>query len=273
MYALYAFARISDDLSDSLEATDERQATIERLVDWKSQTESVEDSHFRSPSSIAAYESLWPALRHSIAEFSIPVRLLVDIVDGVAMDQTQNKIQDWEQLRRYCYHVASAVGLACTYIWRSEPHVPEDSAIECGIAFQLTNILRDIAEDAQLGRIYVPLEMLQAYSIDEESWLSGHPDGQWRDAVDALAQRAFELYDRGWPTIRYLSDDSQRMFSLIWRTYRCLLERVVEQKESLWDGQRIALAPRQKLSLASSHFIGPWYKRLKDPIAIQGLGG
>ncbi len=279
MCALYAFARVTDDIGDSTEPADVRRANLQN---WRSELFSQVHSAMKEPSTpvqlvdtqrcalLSENELLWPALVGSVLRFQIPIELLNAIIDGVAMDIDYRHMQTWDELDKYCYHVASAVGLACTHIWSvpgsSPPQdIPREGAIDCGIAFQLTNILRDIAEDARMGRIYLPLEALEQFEIDPAQWLCGRPNGNWRGLLEHTAQRAQQLYTSGWPTIHSLTPQSQRMFSLMWRSYRGLLEQVVAQKDQLWVGRKIRLRKRQRLSLFTSHFISPVYLRLPAP--------
>ncbi len=295
MFALYAFARITDDLGDSPQPPEKRAAQIacwRRLLAENCGSSSPQQLSEASatqvpiaPPTDLAQIPLWPALRDAVARYEIPVRLLEDIVLGVSMDIEQRQPADWLELRHYCYHVASAVGLACTHIWRADRpsiqagHQLENplhvwpveskslvqSAIDCGLAFQLTNILRDVAEDARSGRIYLPRSDFHDYNIDREQWLAGQPNGEWDALLDHTANRARELYASGWNTIEDLTPASQRMFSLMWRSYRCLLESVVQNKQRLWAGKKIRLPQRQRIRLLTSHFLMPIDTRLQSP--------
>ncbi|MFK7736593.1 MAG: phytoene/squalene synthase family protein [Pirellulaceae bacterium] len=274
MYALYAFSRISDDLSDDWDLAEIAKTNAEartRLKQWQTLLHSQCDeassslSSGRSGDLLREYDSLWPALADAVQRFEIPVQHLNEIVQGVAMDLDQLEILTWGDLRRYCYHVASAVGLACLHIWRASKELPKQPAIDCGYAFQWTNILRDIQEDAAMGRIYLPQELFDEFSIDRQRWLEGQPTGDWQDAIREVASQAFELYDRGWEVIDYLSPDSRRMFSLMWRTYRALLEEVSREPQRLWLEPKVGLRRGRKLRLAAFHFVPALYRRLPSP--------
>lgn len=294
MSALYAFARITDDLGDSGEPINVRAAKLahwRRLLwlhcagdDAKSRLgESCDDkSGTRIGEPCDDGPTIWPAVRDCVSQFGVPVRLLDDIVAGVCMDLESQQPSDWLELQRYCYHVASSVGLCCTHIWQAEENGQEESrrpsglavhvaqsAIDCGLAFQLTNILRDIAEDARNGRIYIPQTLFASYDVDREEWLAGQPVGQWEAMLDELAERARLLYIAGWPTIDALTPRSQRMFSLMWRGYRSLLERIAVNKSSLWGNRRVRLSQRQRFGLLTTHFCSPIYARLSPPHQCQ----
>lgn len=313
MSALYAFARITDDLGDAERRPELRHADLaawqQQLYQWLPQSRSLgtlttagvfdmspnwaaapwitdqrsncgtlENNGIKicglstdccalpsrnsdlladngNSRSLSQYDLLWPALVESVHRFGIPPQLLEKIILGVAMDLKVVRLQDWEDLRNYCLHVASAVGLACTYIWRSGDEIPVQPAIDCGLAFQLTNILRDVGEDARAGRVYLPASRLEAHGICSSDWLRGCPGGRWSLLIEEVAAEAQRLYASGWDTIHGLTPRSQRMFSLIWHSYRGLLERVVRHKDKLWSEQRIRLPPHQRLWLFTTHLL------------------
>lgn len=267
MYALYAFARLSDDLADGPGTPDERR---EKLASWSSQlTIGMQTEHDCRDLQISAGDSIWPALRDTAMRFSIPVQLLEEIVAGVSYDIDQQQPADWDELQDYCYHVASTIGLACVQIWRNETSEPKpnQNAIDCGIAFQLTNILRDIAEDAKAGRIYLPKSSFEKYGVDVERWLSGAPPAGWEPMIDEYVDLAYQHYDQGWSVIDGLTPRGQRMFSLMWRSYRALLDEVVANRGRLWQASKTRLTTKRKLSLYASHYLPPLYLRLPVPCA------
>ncbi|MEZ6074990.1 MAG: phytoene/squalene synthase family protein [Pirellulaceae bacterium] len=162
------------------------------------------------------FTSLWPALSNCVQRYQIPVQLLDDIIAGVSMDVQHRQPTDWNELRHYCYHVAAAVGLACTHIWRNAERtseIPTQAASDCGFAFQLTNILRDIGEDARAGRIYIPQAMFDEYSVDRDAWLTCQPSGNWQAMLEEIAEHANKLYLAGWPTIHILSPQQAHVFA------------------------------------------------------------
>lgn len=303
MHALYAFARITDDLGDSFSPSDER---LRQLAFWQELLSQQSDPQRclglanserclpvsvpvnmpvrgKATSRSAMHDSLhlgsladlplWPALADAIATYQIPRTLLEAIIQGVTMDVQHQQPRDWLELQDYCYHVASAVGLACTYIWRpqlvagSEAISPslEQAAIDCGMAFQLTNILRDIAEDARVGRVYLPKTYFARYNVNRSQWLAARPSGQWEALIDEVAELARQRYTSGWRTIYGLSPSSQRMFSLMWRSYRGLLESVVADKPRLWSARRVRLSKRKRISLLTTHLLTPITTRLPMP--------
>lgn len=251
MYALYAFARITDDLGDSTEPVELRR---EQLLQWGTRTaiELADSASIPAAAPVlAAYENLWPALKSSADRFGMPAEHFDELIQGVMLDLEHKQPGDWQATENYCYHVATTVGLLCTYIWRDDPQATPDRELahHCGIAFQLTNILRDVAEDAALGRIYLPAEEFERFGVDAQAWLRGQPAGPWQDMISSVAVRAHAAYDAGWDVSRQLSPRSKKMFELMWHSYRQLLSNVEANKEHLWDAKRTRLTRLQKLRL------------------------
>ena len=278
MCALYAFARLTDDLGDSPHPAAVRAAN---LAAWRGQLW----QHCQPESSPAAVDAgpqpqvdIWPAVHDAMLGYQIPIQWLDEIIEGVSMDLYPRQPANWSEVDRYCYHVASTVGLACGHIWRSDSRAtllaPTDghtaspvrqAAIDCGIAFQLTNILRDIAEDARQGRIYLPQSLFDEFGMNATDWLAGRPHGAWETMLDAVVHRAREHYQSGWRIFESLTPDSQRMFSLMWRSYRGLLERVALHKSRLWGHNRLRLPASRRLRLLTTHLVSPIFARLAPP--------
>lgn len=285
MYALYAFARITDDLGDNPSPAADR---LRLLNAWQEQLESLTDGDAdghadgnttnnnaianasalanvetrtaQACSDLRGFEPLWQPLAATLRQYSIPLELLTAVVEGVRRDVYPRPPADWNELEDYCYHVASAVGLACVHIWKipnTEQELPRQAAIDCGVAFQLTNILRDVADDARQGRLYLPLSELERHGVSPTACLAGHPDGDWCNLIASVAERAEQYYQQGWPTIHYLTPRSRRMFSLMWCSYRALLQRVVARRQLLWRGPRVRLTRVQQAYLLTRHMILP----------------
>ena len=167
MNALYAFNRITDDLGDdeSLPVEERR----EQLAAWR---ESVRAALAVVPTDAAltlnpqrsAFDRYLPAIADMVARYRVPHEYLFAVIDGVELDLQPVEVATFGELERYCYHVAGAVGLCCIHVWgfRDDPAVRQ-FAIDCGLALQLTNILRDLAEDADRGRVYLPREDLDRF--------------------------------------------------------------------------------------------------------------
>lgn len=278
MCALYAFARITDDIGDCRAPVPLkrnwllwwRQATAMNLIARGGESACLlppdpPDSATHWPLDLRrrAVEVL-PAVIDAVARFEIPSRFLLEIVDGVMADQRKTRFATYEQLEHYCYLVASAVGLACLHIWQFRPPLPTQAAIDCGLAFQLTNILRDIREDARRGRIYLPQQHWQQHGLCEDDLLQPRPDDRLKCLIRDEVGRAAKLYDSGWQVWDSQHPDGRPMFSMMWRTYRRLLTRIEADPCSV-TLRRIRLSRREQLGLASQHFIGPLFRRLPVP--------
>jgi phytoene synthase len=265
MAALYAFAKLVDDWGDSQASTSHSN----QAIDWhqwiNACCEPANDSSQRETFPIGNIPSdcrtIQLALSDTILRFAIPPQYLHEIVDGVTFDLTNPfSIADREQLDRYCYLVASAVGLACLSIWDGNQPEVHPAAIDCGRAFQLTNILRDVKEDRDRGRIYVPLDLLAAHDVDLELWRQGKPSGDWKSALQTMVEWARTGYRSGWRVQAALDSDGQRMFSLMWQTYHRLLERIASDLDAVWV-RRVRLTRLEKTTLYLQHALTPCYRR------------
>lgn len=282
MSALYAFARVTDDLGDC----DEPASLRRRWLDWWRQTTAMNligDANISirlaegyeelaadgAVDLIARATEIIPALRHAADRYSIPSRYLLEIIDGVLADQQKNRFDTFEQLEHYCYLVASAVGIACLHIWGFRSPLPMQAAVDCGLAFQLTNILRDVSEDAARGRIYLPRQHYEQHGLDEDDLLHPRRDARLRCLVLDEARRASELFDSGWRVWDSLEEPGRPMFSMMWRTYRTLLQRIADDPDAVVN-RRISLGVRERFGIVSKHFVGPLYRRL--PIPPDELG-
>ncbi len=275
MCALYAFSRVTDDMGDSDRPVEQR---TKRLKWWRTAVElnlaspsPDQPIHFGPlanepvPAEILRYANeILPAMRDTASQYQMPIRYLLEIIDGVLADQQKTRFDTFEQLEHYCYLVASSVGLACLHIWEYEGELPVQSAIDCGLAFQLTNILRDISEDAKRGRIYLPRQHYAAHGLCEDDLLVPRADDRLSHLIGDEIRRAEELYHSGWHVWNSLGDDGKPMFSMMWRTYRRLLNRIAEAPRAVANG-RVTLSHRERIGLVSQHFFTPLFRRLEVP--------
>jgi phytoene synthase len=278
MCALYAFARITDDIGDCEAPISLRK---EWLSWWRQATamnligetpvgrcrlpQGFPESTADWPVDLRARaEEILPAVADAVSRFEIPSRFLLEIIDGVLADQTKTRFDTYELLEHYCYLVASAVGLACLHIWQFRPPLPMRAAVDCGLAFQLTNILRDIREDAQRGRIYLPQQHWREHGLCEDDLLDPRPDDRLRCLISDEARRAAALFDSGWRVWDSLHPDGRPMFSMMWRTYRRILSHIEADPCSVLR-HRVRLSTSERLGLGSQHFIGPLFRRLPVP--------
>jgi phytoene synthase len=215
MQALYAFARRCDDVADSQEPLDHRRR---QLAAWR--------SDLRRALAGQADDPVLVALADTVSRFVVPQHLLWRILDGVEMDLQHRGYATWSDLRRYCEHVASAVGLACLAIWGCRDDEAILPAADCGVAFQLTNILRDLQEDGRRGRVYLPHEELSRFGVAPIDWLGSVGTPALEQHLRFQCQRARGLFEAGWRTQQYLDLAPKRVFSLMWNTYRAILAKI-----------------------------------------------
>ena len=228
MCALYAFLRHTDDLADEPASPA-----------WKA--EAIESWRLELDAALAGRESHWPglpALADTVARHGIPVQLLHEVIEGVSMDIEPRRYATFADLALYCRHVASAVGLCCLHIWgyRSNGGKAEELAEACGIALQLTNIIRDVRDDAASGRIYLPLEDLERFGVAPgELTASGPPGDSLRALLAFEADRALRYYDLALELTPLISSKGRPVFLTIVGTYRGLLEEIVTRDYNVLD--------------------------------------
>jgi phytoene synthase len=244
MEALYAFARHLDDVTDSEELLERKQLGLDF---WREELAAGLDGKLHGP--------VMPALADTVQRFQIPRKHLEQILDGVAMDLDHHGFETFDELRRYAEHVASAVGLACLAIWGCRDARACAAATDCGIAFQLTNILRDLSEDARLGRCYVPLEDLQRFGLSQDRFPPPLPLAS-EDRQEILELLKFEIertkgfYDSASTTADYLAGRPKKMFRLMHATYRGLLAKIEREPLAVLQ-RRIRLSRPHKAWLAA----------------------
>lgn len=214
--ALYAFMREVDDISDFPGEVEgkrlclaERRAAMDRALAGDFDANPV-----------------WPAFRHTVTHYGIPPRYLHDLISGAEMDLTVSSYETFERLREYCYRVAGTVGLCCLYVFGfDEPRAPE-LAERLGIAFQLTNILRDLPKDKEMGRVYLPQEDLARFGCDAADLSAAQPSAPLVSLVRFEAERAWEFYRQGWPLLDMVSEDSRAALWALARIYSGILEKI-----------------------------------------------
>lgn len=235
MCALYAFSRLTDDLADSNEPADTRRTQIEN---WRRELHDALEGDCKSP--------LWKALHDTTVRFAIPGEYLVAIVDGVAMDLSLPRYDTFDDLSDYCYHVASAVGLACIHIFGFKDDRAKKLAVTCGLAFQLTNILRDLSEDALQDRIYLPREELSRFGCHPDDFRKNSLPPNIRELLTFQIARAEQFYDEAAPLATLLDSRGRRAFSLMFSTYRTLLAEIKRRDGDVFS-RPVRLGYRGKL--------------------------
>jgi phytoene synthase len=215
MCALYAFMRIADDLSDEPAPVEAKRVS---LASWRRGLDEACSGAFSHP--------VHEALAHTVHKYAIPRVYLEAVIDGVKMDLEPVRYATFADLRLYCYRVASAVGLACIHVWGFTRAKASVYAEEAGIAFQLTNILRDLGEDAARGRVYLPLEDLRRFGYSEKSLSRGERGESFRALMRFEVERARRYYASAWRLVPLLSPPGRAVFLVLAKTYRGVLDRI-----------------------------------------------
>jgi len=213
MCAIYAFMRYCDDLSDEPGAN---RAAIDK---WRAEMEAALEGRFSD-------HPVWPAFHHTVRRFCIPHEYFREMIDGVLSDLEPRRFETFEQLYRYCYQVASVVGLTIVHIFGFDTRSALPLAEKCGVAFQLTNILRDIREDAERGRIYLPIEDLRRFGVSEEDLNAGRSDEGFLRLMAFEAERARAYYNQSRPLLDLIHPRSRASLWALISIYSRLLERI-----------------------------------------------
>jgi phytoene synthase len=253
--AIYAFMRHADDLADdeSLPREERRRRIEEWQAAWRKASESGE-ANGGAPTS----DPVFVAVRDAVRRFAIPLTLLDELVAGTTMDLKQSEsgapdtYATFTDLYQYCYLVASVVGLVCIRIFGYKDPRAEKLAEETGIAFQLTNILRDVAEDAERNRVYLPLDELAIHGIQLDSLLhraQGAPpsDGE-RALLGEMAIRAEEYYQSARQLLPLIDRESRPALWVLVRIYRALLRRIRHADYDVFSS-RASVPMAQKLAI------------------------
>jgi 15-cis-phytoene synthase len=235
MCAIYAFMRYCDDLSDEPGAN---RAAIDR---WKGELEEALEGRFSG-------HPVWPAFHHTVRRFGIPHQYFRDMIEGVAGDLEPRRFETFDELYQYCYRVASVVGLTIIHIFGFDTRTALPLAEKCGIAFQLTNILRDIREDAQQGRIYLPLEDLRAHGVTEEELSEGKRSERLLALLRFEAARARAYYTESMPLLELIHPRSRPSLWAMIAIYSRLLERIEQRNYDVYSA-RVRLSAVEKVWL------------------------
>jgi squalene-associated FAD-dependent desaturase len=250
MEALYAFMRHTDDLADDLPMDSRRDALAEWRTAVKSAMENNDEARMTNDEFCNIHHSLLPALADTVARFHIPHEHLYAVIDGVEMDLDQRRFETFGDLENYCERVASAVGLACIHIWGFRGPEAFEPARQAGIALQLTNILRDLKEDAQAGRVYLPLADLRECGYSVEDLSAGVDDERLRRLMAVEVARAEQFYAASDELMEWLSPSGRRIFGLMMATYHSLLRRIARRPGNVFR-RRVRLGSLKKLQLVA----------------------
>ena len=237
--ALYAFCREVDDVVDEC---NDAQIAATKLAWWRTEVANLYAGTPQHP--------VTQALAPAVAPFGIAEERLGEIITGMEMDLTQTRYLDFAGLERYCYHVAGVVGLLAASIFGYSDPRTLDYARSLGTAFQLTNIIRDVGEDARKGRIYLPMEDLRAHGVTAEDILRARHTLAFAALMRQQYQRAQSFYDKAFAALPAADRRAQRPGLIMAAIYRTLLVEI-ERDGFLVLDRRTSLTPLRKLWLAT----------------------
>jgi len=236
--ALYAFCREVDDAVD--EASDAQIASA-KLAWWRLELANLYGGTPQHP--------VTQALQPHTAAFGITRERLSEVIDGMEMDLTQSRYLDWPNLQRYCHRVAGVVGVLAAGIFGYRDRGTLHYAENLGIAFQLTNIIRDVGEDARKNRIYLPMEDLRRFEVPAEDILRGRQTGQFTALMQFEAERARAYYGKALDALPREDRRAQRPGLIMAAIYRTLLEEIARDGFRVLE-RRTSLTPLRKFWIA-----------------------
>ena len=251
IWAIYAWCRLTDELVDGAKA---KYTTKETLATWENQLESIFAGYPLDDTDVALVDT--------IQKYPMGIQPFRDMIAGQRMDLIQNRYQTFEELKLYCYRVAGTVGLMSNAVlgigadsngvpWEKEKpiYVPTDEAIALGMAMQLTNILRDVGEDIQRDRIYLPLDDLHAFDYTEADLIAGVIDDRWREIMKFQIKRAREYYKQAENGIRYLIRDSRLPVWASLMLYQSILNEIEANNYDVFNKRAFVSKPKKTLAL------------------------
>lgn len=247
MCALYAFMRLTDDLGDEPGLSKDQRRSD--LAAWHA---ALQDAHRGDPQP----HPVWPALADTIRRYHIPLEPLEAVLAGVRRDLDPCDFATFHELEQYCYQVAGAVGVCCIHIWGFRGPAAIRHAIDCGTALQLTNILRDLGEDAALGRTYLPLEDLEQFGYSTRDLQAGLCNDAFRELMRFQVARARQFYTQAEQLFPLLDPVGRPILRTMLRIYGGLLNEIERRRYDVYHS-RVRLPRWKKLWYAASAVCRP----------------
>lgn len=252
IYALYGFARQVDDEVDQFQAASpaERLAAGELIAERLARhRQRIQDCYTGDPA-----DPVMHVLANAVTHYQMPQRELTAIIDGVEMDLHTTRYATWDDLEHYCHHVASSVGRLCVRIFGFSNPVALDYAVDLGVAMQLSNALRDIREDYELGRIYLPQEDLARFGVGEEVLASGIPSPGWEPLMRFEIERAQRLFASGLRVVDYIPRRAGACVLTMAGIYQAILAQLSSDPE-LPLQRRASLGGKAKLAVMMKSWV------------------
>jgi phytoene synthase len=247
MSAIYAYCRRCDDIVDEEDAVNRKGAVLDA---WERDLDLCFDSRPVGP--------IYIALHDAIERFSVPHDALRDVLIGCRMDLFNTRYQTYDELEEYCNKVAGAVGLAILPVFGYSDEKAKHHIEDMGRALQLTNIMRDVKEDAERGRIYLPGEQLEEHHIPESEIFEGKCSESFRDLMKNLGEKAQNFYESGYKVLDYLPRRSRLAPRLFMGIYGRILDRIRDVNYNVFDNDP-RLGKFQKLRIAAWLYVRNYF--------------
>jgi phytoene synthase len=243
IFTVYSFCRETDDIVDEEIPLEQARQNLDA---WRREVDQCFAGNPKHP--------IMQALHHVIQEFPMPAEYFHKLIDGCEMDLTQKRYQTFDELENYCYHVASVVGLICIEIFGYRSPNTKEYAINLGKALQITNILRDVGEDAERGRIYLPLEDLERFGYSEADMLNQTKSDAFTELIRFEAQRAEQFYKNAQDLFEPKDHDLLFPAEIMRVIYYSLLQRIHAVNYNVFD-RRVRISNFEKMRIALAHWL------------------
>jgi phytoene synthase len=241
--SVYAFMRYCDDIADGGDSIGAKRAGLKR---WREALDQTLRGDYGNQNDIA--NLVLPAFHHAVRQYSIPAEYFHALIDGAEMDLTIQSYGTFSELYEYCYRVASVVGLCSLHMMGFREERAKELAEQCGIAFQLTNILRDIQEDARTGRVYLPEEDLKRFRYSPEQLAAGIYNDAFVHLMQFQVQRARAFYEKAYPLLDMVEEESRPALWTLITIYRGVLERIEQNRWNVFS-RAAALTDMEKIGV------------------------
>ena len=244
IYVAYTFCRYCDDAVDQVASHEEKLAALTELKDELRQT------YEGDPDKL-----LFLALSDVAQKYEIPEEYFQEVIQGVESDLVKNRYENFDELKQYCHQVASVVGLICLQIFGYKDPQAKEHAADLGLAMQLTNIARDVKEDLEFGRIYLPQDEIVRFGYSEAELQEGVLNEAFIELMRFQAVRAREYFKSGFQLLPYLSVRSRACPAVLGRLYQKVLEGIEDANYDVLS-HRVSLSTGQKLRLTAKTWMG-----------------
>ena len=258
IWAIYVWCRRTDEIMDSIEAsTKSKEELSDNLNEWEENTKNIFKGNIKS--------DLDAVLHNTLEKFPQSIDPYLDMIEGQRMDLNKFRYKNFSELKLYCYRVAGTVGLMTQNVmgidsaytsapWSNKPD-PSEAAIALGIANQLTNILRDVGEDRQRGRIYLPQDDIKKFNYSEHELLNGKINNQWRELMDFQLTRARDWFQKSEDGIKWLSADARWPVWTSLRLYRGILDSIEKLDYDVFNNRAFVRKSVKALEIPISFLI------------------